>query len=70
MKVTELLRLLAKEGWYIAGIKGSHRQLKHPTRSGLITVAGKPSDEIIKGTFGSILRMSGMKPIQKKNKHE
>jgi predicted RNA binding protein YcfA (HicA-like mRNA interferase family) len=61
MTVKDILKLLKKDGWYIARQKGSHRQLKHPTKTGLITVAGNMSDVIKKGTLGSILRMVGLK---------
>ena len=68
MKVAQLLKFLEREGWIIARIKGSHRQLKHPIRKGLITIAGKPSDEIKKGTLGSILRISGLNVVQKRKR--
>jgi len=61
MKVREVLKLLYDDGWIIVRTKGSHRQLKHPTKIGIVTVGGKPSDEIMKGTLGSILRQSGLK---------
>ena len=61
MKVVEVLKLLDDDGWMLARTKGSHRQLKHPTKEGIVTVGGKPSDEIRKGTLGSILRQSGLK---------
>jgi predicted RNA binding protein YcfA (HicA-like mRNA interferase family) len=46
MKVREILKLIAADGWYLDRTRGSHRQFKHPTRAGLVTVAGKPSDDI------------------------
>ena len=61
MTIRELLRLLAEHGWYLARTRGSHRQLKHPTRPGLVTVAGKSSDEIAPGTLNSILKQAGLK---------
>jgi predicted RNA binding protein YcfA (HicA-like mRNA interferase family) len=60
MKVADALRLLAADGWYVVAIKGSHRQFKHPTKPGRVTVAGKPSD-LAPGTLGSILKQSGLK---------
>src|SRR5271168_4307064 len=45
MKVSELLRLLHDDSWYLVATRGSHRQLKHPTKLGRVTVAGKPSDQ-------------------------
>ena len=45
MKVKDVIRLLEAEGSFLVATRGSHRQYKHPVRSGRVTVAGKPSDE-------------------------
>ncbi|MHB1047009.1 MAG: type II toxin-antitoxin system HicA family toxin [Thermoanaerobaculia bacterium] len=42
-------------------VKGSHRQLKHPERRGLVTVAGHPGDDLAPGTLNSILKQAGLK---------
>jgi predicted RNA binding protein YcfA (HicA-like mRNA interferase family) len=60
MKVRDLLRLLVDDGWYLARTKGSHQQYKHPTKPGLVTVAGKPNDDIAPGTLRSILKQAGL----------
>jgi predicted RNA binding protein YcfA (HicA-like mRNA interferase family) len=49
------------DGWYLVATKGSHRQFKHPTKSGRVTVAGKPGDNLAAGTLGSILKQAGLK---------
>jgi predicted RNA binding protein YcfA (HicA-like mRNA interferase family) len=41
--------------------KGSHRQFKHNKKRGLVTVPGKLSDDIKKGTLGSVLRQAKRK---------
>jgi predicted RNA binding protein YcfA (HicA-like mRNA interferase family) len=61
MKVRELLRMLAADGWRVVVTEGSHRQLKHSTKPGRVTVAGHPSIEIPKGTLNSILKQAGLK---------
>jgi len=61
MKVSEVLRLLDDDGWYLVATKGNHRQFKHSTKSGRITVAGKPSDDLAPGTLNSILKQAGLK---------
>jgi predicted RNA binding protein YcfA (HicA-like mRNA interferase family) len=61
MKVKAVLKILEKEGWYLARTKGSHRQFKHPNKSGLVTVPGKLSDGLAPGTLASILKQSGIK---------
>ena len=61
MKVKEIIKLLEDEGWYLARTKGSHRQFKHPTLPGTVTVAGKLSTDIPPGTLNSILKQAGLK---------
>ena len=61
MKVTEVLRLLQDDGWYLAATRGSHRQFKHPTKLGRVTVAGKPGDNLAPGTLNSILKQASPK---------
>ena len=61
MKVGEVLRLLQDDGWYLVATRGSHRQFKHPVKSGRVTVPGKPSDDLAAGTLNSILKQSGLK---------
>lgn len=46
LKVNEVLDLLKKGGWYKVGQEGSHRQYKHPTKKGRVTVNGKLSDTL------------------------
>ncbi len=62
MKVGEILKLLRDDGWSVVVTRGSHRQLKHPTKPGRVTVAGKPSDDLSPGTRSSILKQAGLKP--------
>lgn len=60
-KVSEILRMLANDGWVQVAMSGSHRQFKHPTKPGRVTVHGKPSDTIAPGTLNSIMKQSGLK---------
>jgi predicted RNA binding protein YcfA (HicA-like mRNA interferase family) len=60
MKVMEVLRLLRDDGWYLVATRGSHRQFKHPTKLGRVTVAGKPSNDLAPGTLSSILKQAGL----------
>ena len=62
MKVREAIRLIEAEGWYLVRTKGSHRQFRHPTRLGLVTVPGHPNDDLAPGTTISILKQAGLKP--------
>lgn len=61
MKVKEAIRLLERDGWQLAKTRGSHRQFKHPEKSGAVTVSGKESIEIPPGTLNSILKQAGLK---------
>jgi predicted RNA binding protein YcfA (HicA-like mRNA interferase family) len=61
MKVSDILRMLSEDGWYLTSTRGSHRQFKHPRKPGRVTVAGKPSDDLAPGTLNSILKQSGLK---------
>ena len=61
MKVGELMRLLADDGWVLVATRGSHRQYKHPSKPGRVTVPGKPSDDLAPGTLNSVLKQAGLK---------
>jgi len=61
MKVRDMLKKLMDDGWFLARTKGSHRQYKHPTKRGLVTVAGHPGDDLAPGTQNSIFKQSGLK---------
>ena len=56
MKVSHALKLLYQDGWRLVRSRGSHRQFKHPVKSGRVTVPGKPSDDLAPGTLRSILK--------------
>jgi predicted RNA binding protein YcfA (HicA-like mRNA interferase family) len=60
MKVRAVIQILEDDGWRLVATRGSHRQYKHPTKSGRVTVAGKPSDDLAPGTLRSILKQSGL----------
>jgi predicted RNA binding protein YcfA (HicA-like mRNA interferase family) len=61
MKVRDVLRQLRDDGWYLARQRGIHQQYKHPTKRGLVTVAGKPNDDLAPGTLNSILKQAELK---------
>jgi predicted RNA binding protein YcfA (HicA-like mRNA interferase family) len=60
MKVSEIIRLLEQDGWALKRTTGSHRHFTHPTRPGLVTVAGKPSTTLKPKTEASILKQAGI----------
>jgi predicted RNA binding protein YcfA (HicA-like mRNA interferase family) len=60
VKVGELIRLLERDGWQWIRTRGSHRQFKHPNKPGIVTVAGRPSLDIPRGTLKSIFKQAGL----------
>lgn len=61
MKVRELIKLIEKDGWVLVRTRGSHRQFHHSGKSGTVTVAGKKSVEVPRGTLNSVLKQAGLK---------
>jgi predicted RNA binding protein YcfA (HicA-like mRNA interferase family) len=58
--VREIIKVIEADGWVLARQKGSHRQFKHPTKSGLVTVAGGPARTLAPKTQKSVLRQAGL----------
>lgn len=60
-KVREVIKMLMADGWYLKNIQGSHRQFKHPTKKGKVTVNGKESDPLNQFLLNSIWKQAGWK---------
>ena len=60
-KVHEVIRMLLDDGWYLAAQKGSHRQYKHPTKKGRVTINEKPSTTLEQEILNSIWKQVGWK---------
>jgi predicted RNA binding protein YcfA (HicA-like mRNA interferase family) len=61
MKISEIILLLERDGWRQKRVTGSHRHFTHPTKPGLVTVAGKPSATLKPKTESSILKQAGLR---------
>lgn len=61
IKIVKIIKTLEKDGWYIVRTRGSHRQFKHPSKKGTVTVNGKPSDDVWGTLLSSIEEQSGLK---------
>jgi predicted RNA binding protein YcfA (HicA-like mRNA interferase family) len=61
MKIRDIIKMLEEDGWYLARTRGSHQQYKHPIKPGLVTIAGKPSDDLATGTLNSIFKQAELK---------
>ena len=53
-KVREVIELLEKEGWFLVTTKGDHRQFKHPTKPGKVTVRGAMNEVLSQFLLNSI----------------
>jgi predicted RNA binding protein YcfA (HicA-like mRNA interferase family) len=60
MDSRELIRRLKKDGWYEVKQVGSHKQFKHSTKKGRVTVP-YPKRDIPLGTLRSVERQAGIK---------
>ena len=63
---TELIKMVEKDGWRLVQTKGSHRQYKHPTKKGRVTIVHPKKDVEIRTVYG-IFRQAG---IQKGDKND
>ena len=61
MKVRDVIKMVQKDGWHHVKTKGSHRNFKHPTKPGRVTIPGHMKDEMAKGTLNSVLKQAGLK---------
>ncbi len=56
----ELIKVLARRGWYVKRVRGSHYILRHPSIADAIPVPVHGNQPIKKGTLGNILRTAGL----------
>ena len=61
MKVRDVIKLIEADGWRHVGTKGSHRQYKHSSKPGRVTVPGHLGDDLHVGTLKSVLAQAGLK---------
>jgi predicted RNA binding protein YcfA (HicA-like mRNA interferase family) len=61
VKIRDVIKMLEDVGWSVVRQRGSHRQFKHASKHGLVTVAGKPGDDLAPGTLNSVLKQAGLK---------
>jgi predicted RNA binding protein YcfA (HicA-like mRNA interferase family) len=61
MKIRDAIKLVEKDGWRQVVQEGSHRQYKHPAKTGRVTIAGHPSMDLDPKTQSSILKQAGLK---------
>jgi predicted RNA binding protein YcfA (HicA-like mRNA interferase family) len=59
MKVRDIIKMPEEDGWYRVKAKGGHRQYKHPSKPGRVTISGKSGDDLAPGTLNSIFKQAG-----------
>ncbi|ABQ24813.1 YcfA family protein [Geotalea uraniireducens Rf4] len=50
--------MIEDDGWYLVATRGSHRQYKHMSKVGRVTIAGHPGDDVSPGTLNSIRKQA------------
>ncbi|HYB10888.1 MAG TPA: type II toxin-antitoxin system HicA family toxin [Alphaproteobacteria bacterium] len=60
MDSRQIIKKIEADGWYEVAQKGSHKQFRHPTKKGRVTVV-HPAKDVTIGTLRSIERQSGVK---------
>ena len=58
--VWDAIRLVEGEGWKHMRTRGSRRHYRHPTKTGIDTIAGKLSKELAPKTWNSFLKQAGI----------
>lgn len=61
MKIREAIKLIEADGWKLVRTRGSHRHYHHQSKSGIVTIAGHPSEDLDPKTQASILKQAGLK---------
>ena len=70
MKIRDVIKSIVEDGWLLVAMRGSHRQYKHPTKPGRVTIAGHPNDDLAPGTLNSIFKQAQLeKPKKGREKH-
>ena len=69
MKVHDIIKMLEQDGWCRVKAKGGHRQYKHPTKPGRVTICGNSGDDLALGTLNSIFKQAGFVDQDTKEVH-
>jgi predicted RNA binding protein YcfA (HicA-like mRNA interferase family) len=55
MRVREVIALVEADGWVLVRSRGDQRQYTHPTKPGLVTIAGNRNRDVPPGALANIL---------------
>jgi predicted RNA binding protein YcfA (HicA-like mRNA interferase family) len=64
VKVRDAIKLIEQDGWRHVTTRGSHRQYKHPSKKGRVTIPGHPGDDLHPDTLKSVLTQAGLRGKQ------
>jgi predicted RNA binding protein YcfA (HicA-like mRNA interferase family) len=59
-KVRDAIRVIEEDGWVFQRMRGDHHIYKHPTRPGIVVLAGAPEKDLAEGTWQAMLRQAGL----------
>ena len=60
-KVGDIIAEVEADGWVLDHMRGSHRQFKHSTKLGTVTIPGHPNTDMPPGTVNSIRKQAGVR---------
>jgi predicted RNA binding protein YcfA (HicA-like mRNA interferase family) len=60
-KVRDIIAEVEADGWELDRIAGSHRQFRHPSKPGTVTIPGHLAQDLAPGIVNSIRRQAGLK---------
>lgn len=60
-KVRKAIEIVESDGWYFVRQRGSHRQFKHRSKPGKVTIPGHLSDDLKIKTWKGILDQAGVR---------
>jgi len=64
LKVRDIIKMIEDDGWCLIATKGSHRQYRHSSKTGRVTIAGHLGDDLSPGTLNSILKQAKLKEVK------
>jgi predicted RNA binding protein YcfA (HicA-like mRNA interferase family) len=55
-----MIKIIEQEGSFLDRTRGSHRQFKHSSKAGIVTIAGELGADIARDTEDSLLKQAGL----------
>ena len=60
MRIRDLIKLIEHDGWVLSRTRGSHRQYRHPSKGGYVTIHFHTGQTIRPRTIESIIEQAGL----------